>query len=272
MVSRTMKRKSAARGHCRNCGEPLIADYCAWCGQPERDGHPPTIGHFVHDLFHEFLHLDGKIFRSLKALFFEPGRLTEEYWAGHVASWIRPIRLFLTIVLLQVLITPGEGPLNHEVMVGRTQEGALEVGITTHTRWLREQTGRQPVPEEVRREFAHRFEKTYASIRYFSVLVFGAASWLLYRRRQPFFVSHLIAGLHFCSFWYALSVVASFPARWDPAWNDLSVLAAVYLFLMLGRIFHERWYLQLAKTVVLTGLMILTELGLGYAAAAWIEH
>jgi hypothetical protein len=41
---------------------------------------------------------------------------------------------------------------------------------------------------------------------------------------------------------------------------------------MLGRIFRERWYLQLAKTVVLTGLMILTELGLGYAAAAWIEH
>jgi hypothetical protein len=101
------------------------------CGQPELDGHPPTLGHIVHDMAHEFLHIDGKIFRTLGTLLFQPGRLTEEYWAGHVISWVRPIRVFLVIVFLHVLLSPGQGPLNHRIILDQTSGEGLRVNIAS---------------------------------------------------------------------------------------------------------------------------------------------
>ncbi|MBV8844783.1 MAG: DUF3667 domain-containing protein [Bryobacterales bacterium] len=44
---------------------------------------------FFHDLTHEFPHVDGKIFHTLKALMFAPGLLTADYWSGRIASWVR---------------------------------------------------------------------------------------------------------------------------------------------------------------------------------------
>ena len=253
---------------CRNCGQTLTGACCAACGQAERDGHPPRVGHFFHDLLHEFLHVDGTIFRTLKALFFQPGKLTEEYWAGHVVAWIRPIRIFLVVAAIHLLVSRGVGPLNFDVQLERAPNGELNVHIDNGL-------SRSPVsnvPEEQRREFFEKFEKTYDEIRYSSVLVFALASWLLYRRKQPFFVDHLIAGLHFYSFWYSIAMIAGLLARWQPALNGLATLSIVYLFLALGRLFHERWPIRLLKTLLLFALLLITELALGLAAGAWVAH
>ena len=43
------------------------------------------------------IHLDGKLFRSLKELMLMPGQLTAEYFAGRKKRYIAPIRLFLTL-------------------------------------------------------------------------------------------------------------------------------------------------------------------------------
>lgn len=278
-----MARKAPhpVREKCRNCGHVLSGDYCAFCGQPERDGHPPTLGHIVHDLTHEFLHIDGKIFRTLGALLFEPGRLTEEYWAGHVISWVRPIRIFLVIVFLHVLLSPGQGPLNHRIILEQTSGEGLRVNIVsgviaseaieTYVPWYAEREEDTLPSEKDRDDFAHEFEKAYGVIRYASVVAFALAGWLLYHRQQPYFVNHLIGGLHFYSFWYAIAAFASLLARLNPLWNNLAIFAVVYLFLALGRLFHEPWYVRLWKTIALYLFVHLTELGLGYAASRWIE-
>jgi len=276
-----MARKTvrASREKCRNCGHVLAGTYCSACGQPERDGHPPTIGHFFHDMIHEFAHVDGKIFRTLQALFFQPGRLTEEYWAGRVYSWVRPIRLFLIIVALQALVSSGQGPLNHQVRVERSATGDLSVNIASDmikiaSDVLRFEDKEEHVPASEREvsEFSHEFEKVYGRVRYSSVLVFAILSWLFYRRRQPFFVSHLVAGLHFYSLWYAIALLAGLPARVDPIWNDLTLLSAICLFLALRRLFHERWYVALAKSAAIYSFVFVAEFGLGFAVAKWIER
>lgn len=279
-MARKVAHSPAAR--CRNCGEVLHGAYCSACGQAERDGHAPTIGHFVHDLIHEFAHVDGKIFRTFGALLFEPGRLTAEYRAGRVARWIRPVRIFLVAVFLHVLISPGAGPLNHRIAVARSRSGNVSVNIASglldseviasYVPWYAQEEETAMASDQEREEFAGRFEHAYAGIRYLSVLSFALAAWLLYRRQEPYFIRHLIAGLHFYSFWYVLAAVASVPARWDAGWNNLTALASGYLFLALGRLYGERWYTRAAKTAVLYLFIHLTELGLGYGAARWIER
>jgi hypothetical protein len=268
-----MARKAILTSHktCRNCGSVLTGPWCARCGQPERDGHPPTIAHFFHDLVHELIHVDGKIFRTLCALFFQPGRLTGEYWAGRIYSWVRPIRLFLIIVALQALVSSGQGPLNHQVRVQRSVTGDLSVNIASDLLRFEDNEQHQPATAQELTEFTREFEKVYGRIRYSSVLVFAAVSWLIYRDRERYIVRHLVAGLHFYSVWYAIALFAAFPARVDPVWNDLTLLSAIYLFFALRRLFHERWYIAMMKTTVLYSFVFVTELGLGYAVSKWIE-
>lgn len=79
---------------CHNCGIRLTGAFCANCGQKAQEL-DPTLGHFAHDLTHELLHFDGKIFKSVWTLLAKPGVLTREYFVGRRARWVSPIRLYL---------------------------------------------------------------------------------------------------------------------------------------------------------------------------------
>ena len=185
---------------------------------------------------------------------------------------MRPIRIFLIVVALQALVSQGQGPLNRRVNVERSPYGDLSVTIADDIRLFEGHEERIPASREEILEFSHKFEQAYAAVRYSSVLVFALLSWLIYRRRQPYFVSHLILGLHFYSFWYSLALLAGLAARLNPLWNNLATISVIYLFLALRRLFREPWYTTLAKTAVLYFLVFSTELGLGYAVAAWIQR
>src|SRR4029077_5841410 len=81
--------------------------------QPER----PDFRHFLHELLHEFLHVDGKILLSLKMLFFSPGQLTSADWAGRSVAQVPPVRLYLvaSVIMFGLLsILPNAGRVPFE--------------------------------------------------------------------------------------------------------------------------------------------------------------
>jgi len=98
---------------CTNCGTALAGSYCSSCGQKTAPL-APTLGYFAHELTHELLHVDGKIFRSLRLLLTRPGFLTREIFAGRRASYVSPIRLYLIASILSFAISG---------LVGRYDEG-----------------------------------------------------------------------------------------------------------------------------------------------------
>ena len=77
-----------------NCGIRLTGPYCAACGQKALPL-DVTLHHFTHDLIHETLHVDGRIFQSIQRLLLSPGFLTREYLQGRRAGWISAIRLYI---------------------------------------------------------------------------------------------------------------------------------------------------------------------------------
>src|SRR5438128_27409 len=85
---------------CTNCGGPS-SDYCVRCGERQPGHHDLSVKHFAHDVVHEFVHLDSKLFRTLRDIVTKPGFLTEEYFAGRKSRYIAPLRLFLTLFALQ---------------------------------------------------------------------------------------------------------------------------------------------------------------------------
>lgn len=78
---------------CLNCGTALLGSHCHACGQAAH-AHK-TLGAFLHDLLHGVFHFEGKIWRTIPALLFRPGKLTREYVDGRRASYVSPIALFL---------------------------------------------------------------------------------------------------------------------------------------------------------------------------------
>ncbi|CAN5496641.1 hypothetical protein BH10PSE17_BH10PSE17_36330 [soil metagenome] len=267
-----MKQLHAAPLACRNCDSPLTGPFCSACGQAAHDGEPPRLTHFFHDLIHEVVHLDGKIVKTLKALFLQPGKLTEEYWAGRVVSWIRPIRLFLVMAAIHLLAATGVGPLNFVARLELADNGDHNVYIYNPAMEDRLKPPSHPVPEAERLAWLDRFEKTYNTIRYTAVLLFALASWLLYRRQQQYFVAHLIEGLHFYSFWYIAAVVAGLLAKLHPMLTLIGITSVIYLFFMLRRLYHQRWYWTVSKTAALFFATLMIEAILVAAAAGWVER
>jgi hypothetical protein len=83
------------QSNCLNCRAPLAGAFCATCGQ-KASAPNPTFHDFLHELFHELLHLDGRLFQSIRWLFTRPGFLTREHIEGRRASYAAPMRLYLT--------------------------------------------------------------------------------------------------------------------------------------------------------------------------------
>jgi Protein of unknown function (DUF3667) len=88
----------AAKGNCLNCGTTLVGAHCHACGQ--KGNVHRTLRAFGHDFMHSVLHLDGKIWRTLPMLFWNPGQLTRRYVHGERATFVSPLALFLFTVFL----------------------------------------------------------------------------------------------------------------------------------------------------------------------------
>ena len=84
---------------CYNCGHPLSGPFCAACGQKAKTLNP-NLHELLHDFSHEMLHVDGRIFQTVKRLLLSPGFLTVELFKGRRTRWIPPLRLYLVFSLI----------------------------------------------------------------------------------------------------------------------------------------------------------------------------
>ena len=105
------EERAATHAPCPNCGAPLLGEFCYACGQSKRG----LIRHFtsiVGDFLDSVLSIDSRTLRTLGPLYFRPGHLSNEYFAGRRVRYVTPLRLyfFLSIVLFLLIsmVTRGE--------------------------------------------------------------------------------------------------------------------------------------------------------------------
>lgn len=257
---------------CTSCGAHGTGHYCPACGEPAVHEGDLRLAHLTHEFLHEFTHIDGKIWRTLRNLLLAPGRLTKEYWEGRRGQWIRPLRLYLVISALQlILASNAAGPLGFRVWAVHTAKGDINYSIGTRPQAARGAAAGSPVTEE----FNHRIQSFYLWTRYLSLGFFAAAALLLYRKRQPWYGAHLIFALHFYSFEYVISALWN---RLLPDANPSVIIAVgfVYLLLALRYLYRQGWGLTFAKTWVLFIAVSLAEMliigGCVYANARLHPH
>ncbi|HZV37651.1 MAG TPA: DUF3667 domain-containing protein, partial [Pseudoxanthomonas sp.] len=112
--------------NCENCATPLQGKYCHACGQSI---HNPlrNFWHALEELIESFWHLDGRVFRTLRDLLVPPGLVANRYLAGHRVDYVAPLRLFVVMSLLAVVVA-------HFAMAASDHADAVKInGVPTRT-------------------------------------------------------------------------------------------------------------------------------------------
>ena len=81
---------------CENCGNEVTQRYCGACGQ-RQDAPVHSLWHFSQLAVEDVTHADSRLWRTLRALLFKPGFLTQEFLAGRRARYLPPVRLYLVL-------------------------------------------------------------------------------------------------------------------------------------------------------------------------------
>ena len=269
---------------CRNCGSALVQDYCASCGQRAANLRTP-VSEFLREAVDDVFSLDSRIWRTLVALFRRPGSLTAEYWEGRRARFVAPLRLYLLISFVSFLFLVFAAPNAILDATGTNPWAPLRIGtgpapIDLPSRgapiavelaederpapgddadWLFERVIQPALdaPERAQRLFHQRLQWTVFA----QVPLFALWLRLLYRRRERFFVPHLVFALHFHALAFVLVVAGTsgtliLGTQIPSAIAYLALLTA--LFLSLRRVYAEGVLKTLAKQFVLVTVHAVT--------------
>ena len=201
--------------YCHNCSIRLAGPFCANCGQKAQDL-DPTLAHFLHELTHELLHFDGKIFRSVWTLLARPGVLTREYFDGRRVRWISPIRLYLVFSILYFAVASLESGIAERFSKGATYLMVLMLPLFA---WLVRLAAR------VRRHYPqHLYFALHVHAAWFAVfalmetLRFALAQW---------FGSTRVVGRMSTLYAIGYAVLAFRKAYQEPAWKAALKMAVV---------------------------------------------
>lgn len=194
-------------GACPNCTAPRAGLYCSACGQKAAPLNP-SLRFFLHELAHELLDIDGKIFRSVRLLVTRPGFLTREIFAGRRASYVSPVRLYLIFSIFAFAVgaaVPTQFNASFTASPGETlTQAQLEIETTVEAAindWL---------PRAM----------------FVLVPLFAALVMLVRRKTGLNYPQHLYFALHFHAFWFLLRGIASmFGAVGDFAGTSATIAA-----------------------------------------------
>lgn len=88
--------------NCKNCGTKIVGKYCFSCGQ-NTDLHHRSIFHLIYEALEGIFHFDGRLWRTLPAIFIRPGTLNKDYIEGRINRHVPPFRLFLVSLFIFII-------------------------------------------------------------------------------------------------------------------------------------------------------------------------
>lgn len=235
---------------CLNCGSTNVEEYCANCGQKAQATKQP-FRVFLTDAVETLFNIDSRIFKTLKDLFRYPGKLTNEYVAGKRATYLPPLRIYISISVIYFLLAQ---LINTDTI--------LFVDFT-----LDEESADL------------NLAKVIQTAMFFLVPVMAGFIALLQRKRKAFYVEYLIFSMHIHSIWFVLFTIEllfsyliefffsgssnSIVTVISVAVETFQLFAMIYLVLSMKKVYQQKWFITIIKSftvlfLYLTSLALVT--------------
>jgi len=270
--------------HCKNCGYELHGQFCSVCGQHAFVANQPLRDSIVSYLETNYS-FDHKLGHTLRHLLFRPGFLAREFMKGRVARHVHPFKLyFFSSILLFGVMIPINLSLDPKHTADRSKPviasgddykkaGGIIVINPQDSAKVAEQKAKSggAVAKKDSSDFERRVIRSLSNttqeellqrfIRYlsFSVLflmpVFALLLMLVYRRKERYYLGHLILSIHQH---VVLFLAISISLLWEMlisksytigGWISLAMI--VYLVLSLSRFYSERIAKSVMKAFIL---------------------
>jgi hypothetical protein len=240
---------------CQNCGAALPGPYCGFCGQ-RAIRIDVSLRELIHEGVHELVHLDSRIFVTLRLLFARPGQLTTDVLAGRRQRYISPVRLYLLCSVLFFLalaqLVPAPKPESEADLSTDRDVRAWHFADKTFDRRLR--TGLERVAGEPE-AFMHTLWSRAPKAAFVLVPAFGLLTMAAFRRRVRFFVPHLYFALHVHSFGFLALIALLALGKWlsqPVALAGLVLLPPLYLVAATRNTFEATWAEAIAKSLLVS--------------------
>ena len=263
---------------CPNCFEPFQGTrprFCPARGQ-ETKVKPPSVIEFAQQFGGAYFATEGALWRTLKLLLTMPGELTNQYLAGRHKHFVLPLRLYLSICVVTLLLIRIAGG----AVVGNLDDPELQSKLSSHRGTMQVILGPgraglkdgvfycEGMPDWICRRLHSRIDVDIpafiqrmhlvqdrivgnmggAMFVLMPIFAFGLA--LLYRNRKLGYTEHLVFALHVHAFWFVVLALMQLP--FDAA-GPLGLLVIFgYTLLAMSRVYGGRWLPLLARACTLT--------------------
>ncbi len=185
-------------GTCGNCGNTLDGRFCSQCGEKRISVEDYSLRKVVHEVAEDFVHLDSKILRTLKALLTMPGFLSKVYFAGGRSRYTKPLTLFVVLNIFFFVVQPHTGLLSYGYSQYLSEQSR---GNERRREMVREKLLESREPEkDYAIRFNSRLQEQKKSMLIFSVPMLAIAMLVLYFRKRRFYVEHLVFAIHVYAF------------------------------------------------------------------------
>jgi hypothetical protein len=267
--------------HCTNCGARVSGRYCSNCGQAVKyELH--SFWELLREATEVVTHADSRLWRTLRALLFQPGFLSQQFLAGRRASYLSPFRLYFVLSVLFFLMVsvthtrplpPAHAPVAiaaaPRAPASSPQRPAAEDLCQTavgHSRLKAFEDLRPPFiaaciksQADHGRELREIFIRNLGRAMFVLLPLIAAFMKLLYWRPRRSYVTHLMLLLHFHAFAFLLMSFLLAAQRW--VWADtlrtVALLAAIglvpyYLYRSMRRVYAQGAWRTLLKCTALS--------------------
>lgn len=261
--------------HCASCGHELSGRFCSSCGEKVVDVQEHTLRHFFMQVLNAFTFADTRVWKSLKLLFIQPGKLPREFLNGRRKPYISPLPLFFLINFLYFLVAPFDTFNTHF---------QNQLNGQVYSRLIHEYGHNQMDASRLEQKaFETKYNSHSAnlskSILLLLALFFAVPLMLLFYKKTSLYIEHLMFSLSFVTFLllgiflllpyliYASEALLNWRGidvqmNWNSTGSILFALSlmGVYLGKGLKTFYDQRYTVIIPKTLLLLFALIFTVL------------
>lgn len=273
-----MTRQNVNTSKCPNCQTKFDSHfkYCPECGQSNKKL-KLDIKYFFTEFLSGMFNLDSKIFRTLRMLFLEPGKLSKEFIAGRRKSYIPPVRMYLIGSLIYFTIssffndpvkfsnepvddldsTSSIITLNNldslqSIMTEGDSLKELGSGDSFLSENLDEERLKKINTKEGRKQFRENIMR-YIPIGMFFFVPLTALLFFLLFKRNSFYIEHLIFVIHLQTLFYLVfSFLNLLEIIINPSIMELitAIIFLLILVIWIKKYYDVRWVRAIGKSIL----------------------